>query len=243
MQSTIVPLFNTRNRSLEDIMRELEDAYVKQASLLPYPFENQQVKVDMMFYPLHEISGDFFDVWYDTKSKELNGYMIDATGHNICSALQVFALRTLFRCSADLPGSLVTRMEWINRKMLEDERHAPFHAAAIMFSLKQNGALCYTAAGISPVYVYMDRKPAFIDMYGSLLGSFDDAEFTEYCMRLSGGDQVIFMTDGFSDRMEKEDNVLDPAKMLSAMRRTGHDPLRRDDASAIVINMKGDSKC
>lgn len=234
----VVQLFNrSKNRSSDEILRELEDAYLCQTSLLPEPFENARVKVETLFYPLKEISGDFYDVWWDVKTETLHGFLIDATGHSICSALQVFALRELFRCSIEIPGNLAAKMQWINSKMFSDVRHDPVYAAAIMFSLKPDGVLCYTAAGISPVYVYMHHRAAYVDMYGNYVGIVEDAKYVEACMHFNQGDAIIFMTDGFSDRLS-ETTMLTPNKTITAMHKIGQDPMRRDDAAAVIVKLK-----
>ncbi|CVK21657.1 PP2C family protein-serine/threonine phosphatase [Sporomusa sphaeroides] len=238
MQSkAVIPLFKPKRSSIE-ILKELEDAYNRQVSLLPQPFENERVKIETLFYPLQEISGDFYDTWYDQENDALHGYVIDATGHDICSALQVFSLRELFRCSFDVSENLGKRMEWINRK-LWDDRNDPVHAAALMFSLKSDGVLCYTAAGISPVYVHLNGQSRYIDMPGYLLGMIPSADYAESCLRFKKGDWIMFMTDGFSDRLSK--SLLPPQKTISAMKRIGHDPLRRDDASALIVTIKEDT--
>lgn len=235
-QPRIVPMFNLKRRKI-DILKELEDAYIRQTSLLPAPFENKKVKVDMFFYPLQEISGDFYDVWWDEKTDTLHGYLIDATGHDICSALQVFALRELFRCSLSVipSGSLSDRMQWINQQMWND-RFDPLQAAAILFSLKPDGTFCYTTAGISPVYTYINSKPIYLDMYGYLLGITPDADYSESCIQLGKGDSIIIMTDGFSERLEI--NPCRPKTTVKLMQKIGNDPARRDDASAIIVYQK-----
>lgn len=231
----VIPLFNIKRRQINSILNELEDAYIRQTSLLPLPFENKHIKVDTLFYPLQEISGDFYDVWWDEKTETLHGYMIDATGHDICAALQVFALRELFRCSMSIEGTLADRMKWINKQMWLD-RHEPIHAAALLFSLKPGGKLCYTTAGISPAYTYKNNKAAYLDMYGYLLGIIPDAEYLEFCLPVDKGDTVIFMTDGFAERLDTTN--CHPQKTIFLMNKIGRDPGRRDDASAVILSIK-----
>lgn len=234
-QKQVIPFLNIKRRPTESILKELEDAYIRQTSLLPLPFENKDIKVDMLFYPLQEISGDFYDVWWDEPTGTLHGYMIDATGHDICAALQVFALRELVRCSMALTGTLANRMEWINQQMWSD-RHEPVHAAAILFSLKPGGKLCYTTAGISPVYTYKNKNTAYLDMYGYLLGVIPDANYSEFCIQVEKGDSVIFMTDGFSEQLET--TACHPQKTMALMHKIGNDPGRRDDAAAVILQLK-----
>ncbi len=70
------------------IERDLKLAAAIQQTLVPHPFENHQIRVDVQHLPIIGVGGDFADIYYQpNKFVYLN--LIDVTGHGIASALIV----------------------------------------------------------------------------------------------------------------------------------------------------------
>jgi CheY-like chemotaxis protein len=210
-----------------DAKKEIEEARRLQNILLPRPFENNFVSVKNIYSPYDQVSGDMFDYWFDEKEKTLTGYIVDATGHNLVSAIQVSAARMLF-CQAAKSGlKLNGTLGYINHELCKSnlQKKVIFTmTAAILFMLDfRNNTLQYAAAGISPFFIHKKSGEIVpIKTKGCPLGIKPKPAYKVVCLPMADVSRIVFASDGFSEMITSNEEV------------NG----KHDDASAIVIDIK-----
>lgn len=211
------------NANPGQIFTELNEARCLQLSLLPKPFANQYISVNKIYSPYDQVSGDLLDYWWSDKEKALYGYIVDATGHSVASAMQVCSLRVLF-CQLRLSGlSLSSILGYINFEILKNQYR--YIATAIMFSINfKERKIYYAAAGISPFFIFKgkDTTPQPILTSGYPLGYKKEADYEMNYLSFGDVREIIFASDGFSDMFNSR------AEITS----------KHDDASAILIKLQ-----
>lgn len=223
-QEKCLSIFDTEAYTYSE---ELKKARLHQISLLPKKFRNQYISVDKIYSPYDKVSGDYIDYWWVEKEKRLYGYILDAIGHNISSAMQVCALRSLF-CQAGRSGlSLSGVLNYINFDILKN--HHSQIATAIMFAVDfKDKQIQYASAGISPFFLNYGDGYKTVITSGYPLGHTENADYqVEFVSFTSDLKEIIFASDGFSELITRKKEIT----------------CKHDDASAIIIkNLKTGGK-
>jgi len=223
--------FEKRNMALFH-QDEITRAKHKQNQLLPKELSTDAFKVDYIYSPFSDLSGDCLDYWHGESQIGLYGFLFDCTGHDICSFLQVSEVRTIFRWGfryyqTGLYKSLAEIMENVNIELFNSHGDNVSCVAAIAFYLDfQSNTLRYCSAGIPTFYTRATGATEYsqVEMSNYLIGYEPDADFEESQLSLDGIDEVIFSSDGFSELLFKKANHLQNPK--------------HDDVSAIFIHLK-----
>jgi len=212
---------------------EITRAKMKQNEFLPEKLETVNYKVDTIYSPFGELSGDGIDYWYGEDKNGLYGLLFDCTGHDIVSFLQVAEIRALLKrgCKYFQLGinhHLSDILKNANEDLFAVHGDDTICTAAIVFffDFKEN-ILHYCTAGIPSFFIRYRGSPEMqeILMENFLIGYEPDVEFEEKEVSLKGVEEVIFSSDGFSELLfQHMDKTAEQAK--------------HDDVSAILIQMK-----
>lgn len=215
---------------------EIARAKLKQNEFLPEKLDTMSFKVDTIYSPFGELSGDGIDYWYGEDKDGLFGLIFDCTGHDIVSFLQVGEIRALlkrgckfFQLGMPTTSSLGDILKNVNDDLfaLHGDDTIPTAAVVFYFDFKTK-TLHYCSAAIPAFYLRYKGESGLkeILMENCLIGYERDSEFEEKSISLEGVEEVIFSSDGFSELLSQN---MDLKKIENA---------KHDDVSAILIQMK-----
>ncbi|BCJ85022.1 PP2C family protein-serine/threonine phosphatase [Effusibacillus dendaii] len=209
--------------------------------------------------PAYRLSGDYYDFIYD----ELNGkywvFIGDVMGKGIPASLMMVMLRTAVRCLvriSDKPSELLSKLNNILYKDLSRLR-AFSTLFCGMFDIK-SGELIYSSAGHpSPVLMRQDRRAAErLGGKGTVIGILKDRKYNDFSCQLTGGDLIIFCTDGILEAMDSEkkqygyerllkviakNKFQDPGSLIQIITndvKRYSDDFRRDDVTLVAVRFE-----
>lgn len=199
-----VAIFHDITADME-MRKEVELAGRIQKSILRPDFFHEALKMESIFLPYNHLGGDYYDYRWDEKNQVLRGFLFDVMGHGIVTALQVSALRVLFRQVVGKKLSLAEKMHWMNKESISILPEESF-AGAVLFEIDlQKGQLNYVMAGINYFLLFSkvneNSSLSVVSQPGLFLGISKQEEYEEHQCALKPGDGAIFLTDGFYDRL------------------------------------------
>lgn len=210
------------------IQSELSEARKLQMALLPKPVAEELVKVNYVYSPYDQVSGDFLDYWFDEEGNMMYGYVLDVTGHSIASAMQVFALRMLF-CQCGRSGSLSNMLEYINIEMFRNDKKR-LMATAIVFCIDiTEKILHYASAGISPFYLIGKDRVQTVETAGFPLGLKRFTSYRTHTIAIPDIKEIIFASDGFTEIIKESEELIKGIPEIKA---------KHDDATAVFISLE-----
>jgi PAS domain S-box-containing protein len=224
-------------RRQADMVRDAQMAARVQNSLLSAPESSDYVDVTTIYKPFGYVGGDLYFLDWRYGGNLLRGFLVDATGHGLATALHTASLHVLLRevNERDLPLSDAIR--WLNLragKVFDDQTFA----AAMGFELDlQTRQLRWTCAGIPQIWVATQAKQGFVECPGMFLGIQEEETFDTHSLPIAVGDSFYFMTDGFADRLgRRTDLPLDQYPMMVRwIKALSVSEEIRDDATAVCI--------
>lgn len=215
---------------------QLEKAKYDQKKLLPESVITDGFKVDYIYSPFSELSGDCLDYWFGQDEKGLYGFIFDCTGHDINAFSQVLEIRALFHINFryyqrhqhnNIDNTLSDVMQNVNEELFRLHGENVACCAGVAFYIDFiKMELHYCSAGIPNFFIRNKNEKNYkeIEMENYLIGYDSEATFYEKKMSLENVDDVIFSTDGFSELLYKAASDLAKAK--------------HDDISAVFIRIK-----
>ena len=194
----------------------------------------------MIYKAYNFVSGDFFDYLWIPERQIFHGVMLDVMGHGLATALQISALRVLFRQTTEKVLPLCDRIGWINRESIPYFTDGSF-AAAVFFDLDfQKGRITIGSAGINYVLKIVDGGLELITIPGLFLGINKDETYDQLCLPLKQGDSFIFLSDGLYDHLEENDQHghTDIEKVFVRLQQIVDWGTLADDATAMGLFVK-----
>ncbi|MBO6293811.1 MAG: response regulator [Selenomonas sp.] len=217
---------------------EYESRKMEQLNQLPKQIDNNWVRISNIFSPYDELSGDGFDYWISPQSNTeegvLYGFLYDCTGHGPESYPLVSSIRSLLKKNLRMYEfhrfpSLSCVMSKANDTIMDTTpSNTLTPAAAVTFYVNfKDNKLKYCPAGIPSFFVRYIGEDGYekIECRNYLLGMFPNASFDEQEMSLTGVDELVFSSDGFSEILYHQDD--DSSKEA-----------KHDDVSAVTIQLK-----
>ena len=154
--------------------------------------------------PARVVSGDYYD-FIPLGAGRVGIALADISGKGIFAALLMASLQAALRSMAVLDGhggaaGLVTRLNQHLFMNTSDDRYATLFYAVYDASAK---TLTYTNAGhLAPLFV-SDGCVRPLDQGGTVIGLFEEAQYTEGTIRVSPGSLLV----GFSDGLTEPESV------------------------------------
>jgi PAS domain S-box-containing protein len=228
-------------RRQAEVARDVEFAARTQRALLPAVPVSASLDIRTIYHPHQLVSGDFYHLEWNEEKKILRGFLIDVSGHGLATALQTASVSVLLREASTLRLPLLGQMKWVNGRAAKYFTDGAF-AAMLGFELDLlNKEMRYVSAGITQFYVNGQK----ITIPGMFVGMWNDAEFNSGVLPVSVNDNIILLTDGFTDALaqpEKEgfwspDGSNFEADVSSLEHLAGSGSLR-DDATGICIRVR-----
>jgi len=236
--------------------RELEDARRLQLSMLPKAIPVlPDAEIAVLMKPATEVGGDYYD-FAVADDGTLTLAIGDATGHGLRSGTMVTATKSLF-------NALATSLEPVpflkqTSRALKLMGFRNLYMALTLAKFKK-GKLLLSAAGMPYALIYRAAKQAVeeIVLKGMPLGRFPDYPYEQERIKLLPGDTVVFMSDGLTDRFNRNNERLgeeriknllgdighcEPKQVIQILLKEGNDWGRgvqpHDDMTFVVLKMK-----
>jgi len=229
-------------RRQAELARDAEVARRVQRDLLPDVPESPFVSIRTLYYPSRFVSGDSYYLEWRKKGKVLRGFLIDIAGHGLATALQTSSISVLLRESAKTSLSLLGQMQRTNEQSAKYFLEGSY-PAMLGFELDLPAKeLRYVAAGITQFHVN-GRK---VKTPGTFVGMWKNAEYKENIIPIAEGDTFCFLTDGFTEELEKPENASywvadgkDVDAHVKSLEKLAESGRLRDDATGICMKITG----
>ena len=211
---------------------ELEEARNIQLSMLPknLPMLNH-LDIAVYMQTATEVGGDYYD--FDlTDDGTLTTVLGDATGHGVKAGVMVTAIKSMFISTSD-HKKIPLMFQHFSKSIRELNMEYMYMCLAV---LKINGYnLKIASAGIPPVLHYRKNEDSleYIILKGLPLGTNTDYPYEEREIKLSPGDTILMMSDGYPELFNEHEEMF------------GYDNIRRfarkiinDKPEEIITSLK-----
>ncbi len=198
---------------VESLTGELRLAGLVQQDFLPSQLpNNEQMQWSTIFLPAEWVSGDIYNI-IRIDEQHIGFYIADVVGHGMPAALLTIFLKQalVMRETIDnnyriFPPAEV--MKNLNVR-LAIQKLSGYQFATCCYCLLNTKTLqlTYARAGHPyPVLIRKKQKPQQLEIRGSLLGIFEQAEYTQQTVQLKPGDKLLLYSDGVEPFIGKFDD-------------------------------------
>lgn len=228
-----------RVRHEQEILRDAQLATRVQNALLSTPSSTEYLEISSIYKPFSYVGGDLYFLDWRYGGNMLRGFILDATGHGLGTALHTAALHVLLRevNERDLP--LAEAMRWLNKRAGEYFDEATF-AGALGFELDlEIRQLRWVCAGMPELWMATKTISGAVIKAGMFLGLKEDERFEMHSMPIEVGDSFYFMTDGLTDQLDRSSELPlnQYAEMVALLRALSESKGGKDDATAVCIHV------
>ncbi len=227
-------------RREQEIRRDAELATRVQNALLKEAPPSKHLEITTIYEPHSYVGGDLYFMDWRYEGSLLRGFLIDAAGHGLSTALHTSAMHVLLREINEMDLPLPEQMRWLNRRAGQYFDDATF-AGALGFELDlQTRQLRWSCAGMPLVWLANRDRQGIVSCPGMYLGICSTESFEMHSLPLSEGDSVCFMTDGLSEIVGRNPTpqVAEYSEMIQLLQQIALSKECRDDATAICIKIK-----
>ena len=208
-----------RDRIRNELTRkqaELAEARNLQLALMPPPYANPHLSIDVVLEPAREVGGDLVDyvplpdgryvlVLGDVSDKGAGAALVMARTHALARGL---ALRP---DAAGLFADLGRAAYALNTELAANNPSCMFVTMALAVFSPADGMLAYVNCGHVPPFVRRaDGRLERLTAAGGLpLGVMDDADYTASQAQLETGDALLLISDGFTEAASPDGTLFD----------------------------------
>lgn len=203
------------------MQRELDIAANTQRELVPNIFppfpERKDIDLHACLHPALEVGGDLYD--YFISDDTLYFCIGDVSGKGVPASLFMAATHYLFRSVADkIP--MVEAVRHINLALCTDNSQCTFVTFWFGCLNLKTGVLEYVNAGHNSPIIIHDGKAEFMPKSENMpLGVWDD-EYESYTINIDHGDTILLYTDGVTEAMNTEGEILGDDATLEILNKT-----------------------
>lgn len=225
----------------QQLAHQLQMAAKVQKLMLQGDYEDQRIVLKTLYAPSQLVSGDYYRFNWSKSGKVLNGCLVDITGHGVATALQTAAVSSIVTETMEATESWsINDMHKLNTQLSNYLAEDNF-AAMIVFSLDfaAQRLSCYSG-GINYFLASAGADDGWLQLPGSYLGLFPEADFELLTMPFQSGDCFYFMTDGLSDRILHDPAIVPQAfaATVEQFRLHAADQNKKDDTTAICLQIR-----
>jgi serine phosphatase RsbU (regulator of sigma subunit) len=236
--------------------KELEEARQLQLSMLPKEVPvSSSYEIAVYMQTATEVGGDYYD-FAEHKNETLTIAVGDATGHGMQAGTMVAASKSLFKSMADIDDPSVILKQSSNA--LKEMGFSLMLMAMTIAKLKGN-KFNLSSAGMPFTLIYKNdsKEVEEVILKGMPLGSLKDFPYESKKIKLSKGDTILFMSDGFPELFNDKDEMLgyenaadifkdvayEPAdivieKLLNSAKEWANGHPQEDDITFVVVKFK-----
>jgi hypothetical protein len=254
-------VFLARNISRTEVdnarkTHELEEARKLQLSMLPKTIPTHpNLEIAVFMQTATEVGGDYYD-FHLAENGTLTIAVGDATGHGMQAGTMVAATKSLFNSLADEPEPVQILKK--GTKAIKAMGLRKMFMALTIAKFKDH-QMHVSAAGMPFTLVYRASTGQVeeLELKGLPLGVLLDFNFQEKKLQLNDGDTVLFLSDGFEEMFNQQNEILgdDKAKehfqevatsspediiehLKKAAKAWAGGCAQRDDVTFVVVKIK-----
>jgi phosphoserine phosphatase RsbU/P len=187
----------------DNLTEQLRLAGLVQQDFLPTRLpNNEQVRWATLFLPAEWVSGDIYDV-VRIDEQHIGFYVADVVGHGMPAALLTIFLKQALVMRETVgnnyrvfgPAEVVKNL---NVRMAA-QKLSGYQFATCCYCLLNTKTLqlTYARAGHPyPILIRRGQPPEQLEVRGSLLGIFEQAEYVQQTVQLQPGDKLLLYSDG-----------------------------------------------
>lgn len=198
---------------VESLTGELRLAGLVQQDFLPSQLpNNEQMQWSTLFLPAEWVSGDIYNI-LRIDEQHIGFYIADVVGHGMPAALLTIFLKQalVMRETIDNNYRIFSPAEVMKNLnvRLAVQKLSGYQFATCCYCLLNTKTLqlTYARAGHPyPVLIRRKEKTQQLEIRGSLLGIFEQAEYTQQTVQLKPGDKLLLYSDGVEPFIGKFDD-------------------------------------
>jgi len=188
---------------VDNLAEQLRLAGLVQQDFLPTQLPNcKEVRWATVFLPAEWVSGDIYDV-ARVDEQHIGFYVADVVGHGMPAALLTIFLKQALVMRETIESnyrifSPAEVMKNLNVRMAA-QKLSGYQFATCCYCLLnvKTLQLTYARAGHPyPILIRAQEQPRQLEIHGSLLGIFGQAEYTQQTIQLEHGDKLLLYSDG-----------------------------------------------
>lgn len=226
-------------RREQEIHRDAQLATRVQNALLKQPEPSEYIGLHTVYHPYSYVGGDLYFMDWRYNATVLRGFVVDATGHGLGTALHTASMHVLLREVNELDLPLSEQMRWINQRIGQYFDEGTF-AGAIAFELDlQMRQLRWVCAGIPEIWVSTPMVQGVVAKPGMYLGIDAEESFETHKLPVGIGDSFYFLTDGLAEKLAvcRDIPVGEYPDMITLLHQLAEEVDGRDDATAICLQI------
>ncbi len=208
----------------ERLQSELEIAQEVQGQLYPKIGErSSHLRVAAAFRPARMVSGDYFDyeVGCDGRVALAIG---DVSGKGISAALLMSSIQSSLRTQLghdqqQTPSAMVTRL---NRHLCASTSTSKYATFCVGLYDEADSTFSYTNAGHIPPLLIRGGKAIRLDVNGTVVGAFPEAEYDHSTVKLESGDLLVFLTDGLTEPENEFGEMFGEERIIDLLTKNAH---------------------
>ncbi len=236
--------------------QELEEARQLQLSMLPKnppSVPHLEIAADMI--TATEVGGDYYDFKLHDDGT-LTAVIGDATGHGLQAGTMVAATKSLFNSLADEPEPIPILQK--ATKALKAMGFRRMYMALTVAKFKDHH-MQIAAAGMPFTLIYRAStgRVEEVVLKGMPLGGVGNFPYKDKKLHLNAGDTVLFMSDGFEEMFNPQDEMLgeeqvkmlfeeaaanSPEEIIEHLKKAGevwaNGRAQEDDVTFVVVKIK-----
>jgi sigma-B regulation protein RsbU (phosphoserine phosphatase) len=252
----------------DNLTEQLRLAGLVQQDFLPAKLPNtDEVQWATIFLPAEWVSGDIYDI-ARIDEQHIGFYVADIVGHGMPAALLTIFLKQALVMRETIGNnyrifSPAEVMRNLNMRMTA-QKLSGYQFATCCYCLLNTKTLqlTYARAGHPyPILIRPGQKPEQLQIRGSLLGIFEQAEYIQGTVQLQPGDKLLLFSDGAEPYIGKFDDqggfnfnkefcnikdspIVDMIDSLNAfLQNQTNDPTEVDDITVIGLEIRPDIAC
>ena len=188
---------------VDNLTEQLRLAGLVQQDFLPTQLPNtDKIKWATVFLPAEWVSGDIYNI-VRIDEKHIGFYVADVVGHGMPAALLTIFLKQALVMRATVENtyhifSPAEVMKNLNKRMAT-QKLSGYQFATCCYCLLNIETLEFTYARAGHPYPILLRRggePKQLEVRGSLVGVFKDADYAEGKIQLQPGDKILLYSDG-----------------------------------------------
>ncbi|MHC4750937.1 MAG: PP2C family protein-serine/threonine phosphatase [Planctomycetota bacterium] len=202
-RNTLAEQLNMTKALADNLTEQLRLAGLVQQDFLPSKLPNtDEVQWATVFLPAEWVSGDIYDI-ARIDEQHIGFYVADVVGHGMPAALLTIFLKQalVMRETIENNYSLFPPAEVVKNLniRLAEQKLSGYQFATCCYCLLNTKTLQLTYARAGHPYLILIRpgqQPEQLQVRGSLLGIFEQAEYIQQTTQLQPGDKLLLYSDG-----------------------------------------------
>ena len=236
---TIIRDISERRQREQELLQDALLATRVQKALLSLPAESKFLDIHTVFRPLGYVGGDLYFMDWRYEGRLLRGFLVDAPGHGLGTALHTASLHVLLREVNELDLPLTDAMRWLSGRAAEYYGDSVF-IGALGFEIDlETRQMQWSCAGIRKIRVATAKQQGVIECPITCKGIGQIENFNKMVMPLEVGDTFYFMTDGIAAMLDELPTtpMENYSEMVGLINKLAENEGRNDDATAVCIRI------